>query len=40
MLMYFGIPQLGYTIKANFITFQNVDPDICSISIFYQSVWD
>ena len=40
VLIYFGRPQLGYTIKANFITFQTVDPDICPVLIFYKRVWD
>ena len=32
----FGRPPQGHTIKTNFITFQTVDPEICSILIFLQ----
>ena len=28
VLIYFGSPGLGYTIKTNFIAFQIVDPEI------------
>ena len=30
VLIYFGRPQLGHTIKTNFITFQTVDPETYS----------
>ena len=30
VLIYFGRPSPGHAIKINFITFQNVDPEICS----------
>ena len=40
VLTHFGRPALGHTIKTNFITFQTVDLEICSILIFYKSVWD
>ena len=35
VLIHFGRLWLGHTIKTNFITFQNVDPEKCSILIFY-----
>ena len=34
VLTYFGIPQLGYAIKTNFIVFQTVNPKISSVLIF------
>ena len=40
VLIYFGRPRLGHTIKTNFITFQTVDPEICPISIFCERMWD
>ena len=40
VLIYFGRCGLEHTIKANFITFQPVDLEICSILIFYKRVWD
>ena len=33
VLIYFGRPSLGDTIKTNSITFQVADPEICSILI-------
>ena len=33
VLICFGRPRLGHTIKTNFITFQTVDPEIFSILI-------
>ena len=30
--------RLGHIIKAKFITFQNVDPAICSILIFIEGI--
>ena len=39
VLIYFGRPRLGHTIKTNFIL-QTVDPEICSILILYKGVWD
>ena len=35
VLIYFGRHQLGQRTKTNFITFQTVDPEICSILILY-----
>ena len=35
-LIYLGKPGLGHTLKTNFIIFQTVDPEICSILIFYK----
>ena len=35
VLTYFGRLRLGHTIKRSFVTFQTVDPKICSISSFY-----
>ena len=40
VLMYFGRPALGLTVKTNFIIFQAVDMEICSIFIFYKRAWD
>ena len=40
LLMQFGRPQVGHTIKTNFILFQTVDPGIQQILIFYKRVWD
>ena len=40
VLIYFGRPQVGDTIKTNFITFQTVDPEKWRILIFYKKVWD
>ena len=40
VLIYFGRPLLGHIIKTNFISFQIVDPKICSILIFYKRFWD
>ena len=36
VLIYFGRPRRKHTIKTNFIIFQTVDPEICSILIFLQ----
>ena len=33
-------PRLERAMKTNFITFQTVDPDICSILYFHKRVWD
>ena len=40
VLIYFGRPQLRHKINRNCMTFQTVDPEICSILIFYNRVWD
>ena len=40
VLIYFGRPRLGHTIKTNLITFQILDPEICSILRSYKRVWD
>ena len=40
VLIYFGRRRLGHTIKATSLTFQTVDPEICSILIFYKRVWN
>ena len=40
VLLCFGRPQLGHSIKTNCITFQTIDPDIWSIIIFHKSVRD
>ena len=37
--IYFGRLPHGYTMKTNFIPFETVDPEICSILIFYKRVW-
>ena len=37
-LIHFGRPRLRHTIKANFITFQTIDSEICSILTFHKSV--
>ena len=34
ILINFGIPQRGHTIKVNCVKLQIVDPEPCSISIF------
>ena len=39
VLIYFGTPQLKYIVKTNFITFQTVNPEVCSILISYKRVW-
>ena len=39
VLIYFGRPGLGHTVKTNFITFQTVNPAISSILIFHKRVW-
>ena len=36
--MYFGRAQLGHKIKRNYITFQTVDPEMCSIFIFLKGL--
>ena len=36
VLINIGRPQLGHAIKANCITFQTVDPEICSFVIFLE----
>ena len=36
--LYLGRPQLGHTIKTNFITFQTVDLEIHSILVFSKSL--
>ena len=38
--IYLGSPQLGQTIKTNYIKFQTVDPEICSISVFWRRARD
>ena len=38
VLRYFGRPLLGHAIKTDYITFQTVDPEICSILLFYKVV--
>ena len=38
VLIYFGRPQLGHTIKTNLTKFQTVDPEIWSILNFYKYV--
>ena len=40
VLTSFGRAQLGHTTKTNLITFQTVDPEICSTLNFHKSVWD
>ena len=40
VLIYFGRTQLILTTKADFITFQAVVPEICSILVFNKTVWD
>ena len=40
ILIYFGRPPLGHAIKTNFVTFQVVDLDLCSILIYYKRVQD
>ena len=40
VLIQLGRPRLGHTRKTNFIAFQTVDSEICSILIFYKKVWD
>ena len=40
VLIYFGRPRLGRAMKTSFTTFQTADPDIFSILIIYQRVWD
>ena len=40
VLKYFGKPRVAHAIKANFITFQTVNPEICSILIFYKRFSD
>ena len=36
VLISFGRPQFGYTVKTNFIMFQIIDQEICSILIFHK----
>ena len=36
----FGRLELGHVIKANFMIFQTVDPEINSTLIFYKRIWD
>ena len=38
--IYLDSPPLGHTIKTNCLKHQSVDPEICSIPIFYERVWD
>ena len=38
VLIYFTRLRLGNTMKAEVITIQTVDPEICSILIFYKRV--
>ena len=40
VLIYFGRPPLGHTIKTNFKTFQTVDLEIFSIFIFHKRAWN
>ena len=40
VLINFGRPRPGHTIKTNFLKFQTVDPEICSILTFYKSFLD
>ena len=40
ILIYFRRPALEHATKTNCITFQTVDPEICSISISSKSVSD
>ena len=40
VLVNFGGIRYGVTIKTKLKTFPAVDPDICSILIFYKKVWD
>ena len=40
MSIYLGSPQLGQTIKTNYIKFQTVDPEICSVSVFWRRARD
>ena len=40
VLIYFGRPPPGQTMKINSLTFQTVDLEICLILIFYERVWD
>ena len=39
VLIYFSRPRFGDTIKAKFITFQSVYPDVYSILTFCKRVW-
>ena len=32
--------EAGYAIEINFITSQAVDPEICSVLIFFKKIWD
>ena len=36
----FGRPRIEHPVKTNYITFQPVNPETCSILIFYKRVWD
>ena len=36
ILIYLGKRRLGHAMKTNFITFETVDPEKCSILIFYE----
>ena len=40
VLVYFCGLRLKVTINTNLKTFPTVDPEICSILIFYKRVWD
>ena len=40
VLLFFGRPVLGHAIKANFVTFQIVDPEIHTTLIFTKRVWE
>ena len=40
VLIYFGGPRLGHTIKTSYITFQTFDPETCWISVICRRVWD
>ena len=35
----FWYTSLKYIVKTNFITFQTVNPEVCSILISYKRVW-
>ena len=38
VLIYLDKPQIGHTMKTNFIKFQTVDLEIYSILIFYKNI--
>ena len=40
VLIHFGRSRLGETIKTNFKTYQNVDPEIRPMLFFYEGAWN